>query len=263
MEKNGRAGGIPLGKVVACQHLRDSHFAAQRDDIGKAHFAEPVTVPMDLGPRQVDDLADLMEVILRVRFDFIGGQLFTARMIAPAGVSHQSRVVANDNDGLMPEFLELPQLSQRHRVTEMDINARRINAVLDAQRLPGLTALRQLCGQFLLGHDLLDTTPNESQLFVNGQKTHGQSSLKWEISSGSTRVNCGVRSEALDFVRRGSPDPVETAGHFFVLHRSFRDRPTLACRVERLAATPTTCAPINAVRQHVATPPSAATGRAS
>ena len=74
----------------------------------------------------------------------------------------------------MAQLLKLPQFSQRHGVAEMHINARRIDAVFDAQGLPGLAALGQFRGQFLFGHNLLDTTPNDGQLFVNRKKTHGR-----------------------------------------------------------------------------------------
>ena len=155
---------------------------------------------MDLRPRQVDHLTDLMEVVLRVGFHFLGGQLFAPRVIAPARVSHQSRVVADDDHRLMTQLLELAQFSEWHRVAEMDINAGRIDAVFDPQWFAGLSALGQLRCQFLFRHDLLDTTPDDGQLFVNGQKTHGR---------GTRRRTQGERcfEQALAFNEAGFKRP--------------------------------------------------------
>jgi hypothetical protein len=68
----------------------------------------------------------------------------------------------------MAEFLELPHLSQRNSVAEMDVDAGRIDAVLDPQRQSGAAAPLQLLRQFLFRNDFLDAAANHGKLIDNG-----------------------------------------------------------------------------------------------
>ena len=115
----------------------------------------------------VDDLADLHQVILGVGLDLFLGQA-GAGLIAAAGIADQGGVVADDEDRLMAEFLEQPQLAQGHRMAQVNVDAGRIDAVLDAQRLAGLDAAFELLAQLRFRHDLLDAAADQCELFVNG-----------------------------------------------------------------------------------------------
>ena len=68
----------------------------------------------------------------------------------------------------MAQFLEEPQLAQRHRMAEMNVDAGRVDAVLDAQRLAGFDAALQFFEQFVLRHDLLGAAADQGQLFLDG-----------------------------------------------------------------------------------------------
>ena len=52
------------------------------------------------------------------------------------------------------EVLELPQLPQRDRVAEMDVEAGRVDAVLDPQRLAGREATFELLAELVARLDL-------------------------------------------------------------------------------------------------------------
>src|SRR5690606_25086440 len=58
-----------------------------------------------------------------------------------------SSEVANEEDDLMTQLLELAQLVDQDGVTKMQVWGSRIEARLDAQRLAGLQALQQLLFQ--------------------------------------------------------------------------------------------------------------------
>ncbi len=73
----------------------------------------------------------------------------------------------------MAEFLEQAQLAQRDRVAEMHVDAGRIDAVLDAQRLAGLHAAFELPHQIGFGDDLFGPAANQGQLL--GDTLHASS----------------------------------------------------------------------------------------
>ena len=113
------------------------------------------------------------QVDLRVGLDVRRAQLFRTGFIATGRVANHRGVVADDDDRLMPQFLKLPHLSQRHRVPQMHVGRGRVDTVLDAQRRTGLPALLAASAQFLFGNDLLNATLNNGELVFDGEKRHG------------------------------------------------------------------------------------------
>src|SRR5262249_13692931 len=113
---------------------------------------------------QVDDLADLVEVVPGVLGDLLLGQP-GPRLVAPGGVADERGVVADDDDGRVPEVLELPQLAQGDGVAEVDADAGRVDAVLDAEGRPGRRRAAELLQELVLGDDLVDPAPEDLELF--------------------------------------------------------------------------------------------------
>ena len=73
-----------------------------------------------------------VEVIAGVGLDLVLGQLGPG-LVAAGGVADQGRVVADDDDGRVAQVLKLPELAQGNRVAEVDVDAGRVDAVLDPQ----------------------------------------------------------------------------------------------------------------------------------
>ena len=119
---------------------------------------------MDLGLAQVDDPADLREIVVGVGLDLLLGQL-GAGLVAARGVADQGRVVADDDDGRVTQVLELAQLAQGDRVPEVDVDAGRVDAVLDAQRAVLADRAFELLEELGLGDDLLDPAFQDRKLF--------------------------------------------------------------------------------------------------
>src|SRR5262249_30202442 len=92
----------------------------------------------------------------------------SAGLIAAAWIANERGVVADNEDRFMAKFLEQAQFAQRHRMAQMNVDAGRVDAILDPERLASLQAAFELLPQFLLGHDLLDAATDQGQLLGNG-----------------------------------------------------------------------------------------------
>src|SRR5262249_28316026 len=97
-----------------------------------------------------------------------------ARLVTAAGVADQRGVVADDEDGLVAEFLKQAQLTQGDGVAEVDVDAGGVDAVLDAEGLAGLDAAFEILPQIGLRHDLLGAAADQGQLLLDA--LHGKPS---------------------------------------------------------------------------------------
>ena len=127
---------------------------------------------MDLGSAHVDDPADLVEIVDGVGFDLFLGEL-GARLVAAGGVADQGGVVADDDDGRVAQLLKLPELAQGDGMTEVDVDAGRVDAVLDAQGAVFADRAFELVEELRLGDDLLDPALEDQELFGDGSHCDG------------------------------------------------------------------------------------------
>ena len=67
----------------------------------------------------------------------------------------------------MTKFLKKPKFSQWHGMAEMYVDARRIDAIFDPQRLARLDAAFKLLPQFRFRLDLLDAATDQGELFLS------------------------------------------------------------------------------------------------
>src|SRR5438093_5773169 len=153
----------PDVEVVALQHSGEGDSRREPEDVHEAHGLEPVAVPAHLGLRLVDDLEELIEIGLRVRMDLRFGERGPG-LRAAAGIPHERGVAAHDQDHLMPELLELTELSQSDRVTEMNVGSRGIESLLHAKRLLRCDRALELPDELLLGNQLFDSGANHLEL---------------------------------------------------------------------------------------------------
>ena len=119
----------PLAEIFPLQHLLQGDPAVQANDIGEGHFFEPLAIEDNLGLRPVQHLESLLLVGLGIGHHFIVRQLRTRGGTA-ARIADHRREIADDENALMTEILELTQLLQSHRMAEMNIRRRRINPEL-------------------------------------------------------------------------------------------------------------------------------------
>ena len=76
---------------------------------------------------------------------YLGGGQRRPGGIAAGRIADEPGEVADEKDHLVPELLKLTHFVQKHRVPEVQIRRRRVEARLDAQR-PPLAQLRQKLG---------------------------------------------------------------------------------------------------------------------
>jgi hypothetical protein len=101
----------------------------------------PFAVVADLGAGRVQHQAGLAVVGFGVGLDLLGRER-RARAVAPRGVADQGGEVADQEDHLVPQVLQLAHLVEHHRVADVDVGRRGVQPQLDAQRLArGLGAL--------------------------------------------------------------------------------------------------------------------------
>ena len=131
--RDRRARGEALGEVVALEHLGDRRRAREAEELVHRHV-EPLGVEAQLvaarGRRE--DAERLLLVRPRVAVDLLARQHGPGRR-APARVADARREVADDEDDLVAEVLELAELLQDDRVAEVDVRRRRVEAELHAQ----------------------------------------------------------------------------------------------------------------------------------
>ena len=90
----------------------------------------------DSGQRTGDHPAtDLTPVRLRVGHDLVPRQRRT-RGLLPRRIADHPREIADEKNDAVPHLLEVPHLADHHRVPEVNVRRRRIEAHLHRQRLP-------------------------------------------------------------------------------------------------------------------------------
>ncbi len=163
MEADRRPALVAALEVVALEHPRDGGLAGHADHVLQAEGAEPLAVTADLRRVPVEDLEHLIEVRGRVRLD-LGRRQLWPRGGASAGIADPGGHVPDDQDRPVPEVLKFPQLGECHRVTEVDVGRRRVDAELDPQRSTGCEARPQL----VLGVDAHDVARQPLVLLGGG-----------------------------------------------------------------------------------------------
>ena len=133
VDRDRLLGRVALGEIVALEHARNSVLAGQLDHVGSAHLAEPLGIESHLGALAIEHLEDLIGVGRRVGRDVLGRQRLARDVLAGRVADHSGEVADQEND-LMAEILELTHLVEQHGVADMQVRRRRIEAGLDAQR---------------------------------------------------------------------------------------------------------------------------------
>src|SRR6185295_10409286 len=87
------------------------------------------------------------------------------RGAASGGISDQSREVSNQKDRRVSQILKVLHLPNQHRVTDVDVRRRWIEARFDPQRFSGLLRAFQLRNQFLFADDFDRTLADVLHLF--------------------------------------------------------------------------------------------------
>ena len=131
-----------LVELVALEHLRDGEVGGEADHALEAELVEPLGVEADLGLVAVEDAEDLVGVGFRVFVDLLAGQRL-AGDVAAGGIADERGEVADEEDDLVAEILEVLELAHEHGVAEVQVGRGGIESGLDAERHAGLARFFQ------------------------------------------------------------------------------------------------------------------------
>ncbi len=173
MDPDGVSFGVAMGEPVSSQELLYSEVRGQLDHVGEGEIGQPFGVAADDGLLRIEDLVRLVNVGLCFVGHFLRG-LLSPRRILVAGIADEPREIADEEDGLVSQLLELGQLSHSYSMSQMQVWGRGVVAAVDPQWPAAAYALLQPLPQFQfhVAADLLVaeiyTAHDDGKLFVNG-----------------------------------------------------------------------------------------------
>jgi hypothetical protein len=129
---DGRAGLVALVEVIALHHARHRVLGGELDHAARAERVAPLGVAADLRLLRVQDQRGLLEVGLGVGLDLLTGQR-RPRGVAAGRIADQRGEVANQEDHLVAQVLELPHLVEHDGVAQVQVGCGRVQAQLDLQ----------------------------------------------------------------------------------------------------------------------------------
>ena len=129
------AGLVALLEIAALEHLRDVVVGGQLDEPVAAKRDQPAAVELHDGLLRIEQLEDLRLVGLGVALD-LGRRQRRARLRSTRRVADHRREIADDEDHRVTQILEVLHLADEHRVTQVQVRRRRVEADLHDERAP-------------------------------------------------------------------------------------------------------------------------------
>ena len=135
--------GVALGEIVTLQHAGHGELAGQLDHVRGRHLAEPLGIEAQLGLFAIQHLEHLVGVGAGIGLHVFARQRLAGGILATGVADHAGEVADQEND-LMPQVLELAHLVQQDGMADMQVGRGRVEAGLDAQGPAQLEAGLQL-----------------------------------------------------------------------------------------------------------------------
>src|SRR6185312_14721902 len=112
MDRNRLARTVAGLEIVPLQHARHGALGAELDQSLGAERAQPAAVEINQGALGVEELEDLGAVGFGVLLDLLAGKS-RAGFAAPGGIANHAGEIADQENDLMPEVLEMLELAQQ------------------------------------------------------------------------------------------------------------------------------------------------------
>ena len=167
VDRDRLLGRVALGEIVALEHARHRVFRRELDHAVGAERHQPFGVERHLGLFAVEDQEHLVGVCTSVRLDFLTGQR-GPRRIAARGVADHSGEIADEEDDMVAEILQLTKLVELDRVPEVEVRACRVEPLLDLQWL----AARELAAELGFDQQLVGAALEDGDVVVDVER-HG------------------------------------------------------------------------------------------
>ena len=155
-------------KILALEHLLEGHPRIEFHHLLKGHHLKPLAVEDRAGALRVEDFIGLLLEGARIFHHLVVGEL-RAGFRAARGIADHRGEVADDEDGVVAEVLELPQFREPDGEAEVDVRRGRIDAELHVQR----AAKAQFREQFRFGDDLRGTAFEDGELVFGRHEMAG------------------------------------------------------------------------------------------
>ncbi|MNI26967.1 hypothetical protein D3C73_806880 [compost metagenome] len=172
VHRNRDAALEPLGEVFAFHHAGHRIARGQLDHAARAQGIAPFGVVTDLGACRIQHQAGLRVVGLGVGLDLFAGQR-RAGAVAAAGVADGGREIANQEDDVVPQVLQLAHLVQHHRMAQVDVRRGGVQPQLDAQRHASRAALGQLASELGLNQQFVAAALGYTQIGFDFRRNRG------------------------------------------------------------------------------------------
>ena len=167
MDRDWRVGLETLGEVVALEHAGHRVARRQFDQSARPQGVTPLCVVANLGACFVQHQAGLRVIGARVVLDLLTRQGRTGR-ISTRGVTNHCGEVADQEDHLMPEVLQLAHLVEHDGMPEVQVGRGRVQSQLDAQGHTAGLASTQLGHPGVLGQQFTAATQAHGQGMAEG-----------------------------------------------------------------------------------------------
>ena len=131
MHADGCARFKTVMEVVALHHARHGVFGGQLDHAHRTQGQAPLAVVANLGFFGVEHQRGLLVIGLRVFFDLLGCERRTGA-VAARRVANQTGEVADQENDLVPQILQLAHFVEHYRVADMNIWRRGVETQFDA-----------------------------------------------------------------------------------------------------------------------------------
>ena len=120
MHADGGTGFEPVMEVVALHHARHGVLGGELDHAHRSQGQAPFAVVADLGFFRVEHQRGLLVISFSVFFDLLWCERRTGT-VAARRVANQTGEVADQENDLVPQILQLAHFVEHHGMTDMDI----------------------------------------------------------------------------------------------------------------------------------------------
>src|SRR5262245_66096250 len=124
MDTDGLLLRVPLTKIVPLQHASDTVLCTQMDQRFSRHGAHPPAVELHQSLRRIENFKDLPLVRLGILQYFVFGERDAGLRLAGWIADHTGEI-ADQNNHIMSEFLNVFELVEQDRMAQMQIRSGR------------------------------------------------------------------------------------------------------------------------------------------
>jgi hypothetical protein len=148
-----------ISEVLAMEHLLEGHAAVETDDVNERHFGEPVPVEDDLGFFAVENFEGLFPEGFCISEHFFAAELGPG-FGASGRVANHGGEVADNEDGLMSQLLELAEFFETDGEAEVNVGSGGVDAEFDVEG----ASEAQFGEEFVFGEDFSGTAAESLEL---------------------------------------------------------------------------------------------------